>query len=53
MAWEYVVRTYKVGLDGATLTAYLDIEGTQHWELVAFDFQSGTAIFKRPCATHE
>ena len=45
--WEYVVRSFDEPSDAA-LTAKLDEEGTQEWELVAFDFSSGRAIFKRP-----
>lgn len=45
--WEYVVRTFESYGD-ATLTSLLDREGAQEWELVAFDFPSCRAIFKRP-----
>lgn len=44
--WEYVVRTLQSDGD-AILTAQLDSEGEQEWELVAFDFRTGRAIFKR------
>lgn len=46
--WEYVVRTFENADGDANLSAALDAEGSQEWELVAFDFQRGRGIFKRP-----
>lgn len=48
MAWEYLVKVYKTNNGETWLGTVLDNQGRQHWELVSFDFQSGTAIFKRP-----
>lgn len=52
--WEYVVRTLHALPQGTTrcpsdaeLTAQLDSEGDQEWELVSFDFATSRAIFKR------
>lgn len=46
--WEYVVRTFPDPSRGdAVLTSLLDREGSQEWELVAFDFVANRGIFKR------
>ncbi len=45
--WEYVVRTYDGAEFDAVLGSALNVDGLQEWELVAFDFQRGRAVFKR------
>lgn len=47
-SWEYLVRSF--GEDGDQdhlLIFHLDEQGSQEWELVAFDFAKNRAIFKR------
>lgn len=51
--WEYVVRNFPESrTHAAMLGSRLSAEGEQEWELVAFDFESGTAIFKRRKEIH-
>ena len=52
VVWEYDVRTFEHSLADALLKVNLDDHGDEEWELVAFDFVAGRAIFKRPRDLH-
>lgn len=47
MNWEYLVRSLDQN-SNSYLTHDLDKHGANGWELVAFNFTDGQAIFKRP-----